>query len=72
MSRELITFVTSISLTKKAKTLVLLDDNDTPIRVNVEEFLEELLDIYFQTMNSYFTEYQKLRKARDVESILDI
>lgn len=52
---------------------VLLDMNDTPIKIeNLEEFLEELDDRYFNVINDYYNEYEKLRQARSVQSILDL
>jgi hypothetical protein len=72
VNRELISFVFSVSQLRPVETLVLLDVNDHPIKVNLKEFLDELLDIYFRVTNSYHEEYEKLKQSRDVKSILDL
>lgn len=52
---------------------ILLDKNNIPIKIdNLESFLEDIDDRYFNVINDYSTEYEKLRQARNVESILDL
>lgn len=51
--------------------VVLIDDRDTPIMIrDVKEFLTNISDIYFQASNRYFTDFEKLRKQRTVETLL--
>ena len=52
---------------------VLLDSNNIPVQIeNISEFLEEVTARYFEVTNDYLREYQIIRRARSVKSILDI
>ena len=52
---------------------ILLDKNDIPVKIdNLEDFLEDIDDRYFNVINEYSAEYEKLRQSRSVESILDL
>lgn len=54
-------------------SVVLTDANNLPFLVeDIQEFLTELLDCYAQASNSYYTEYQKLKKQRSVEGLVDL
>lgn len=51
----------------------LLDRNNVPVQIaNVSEFLKEVTGRYFEVTNDYLQEYQQVRKARNVKSILDL
>jgi hypothetical protein len=71
VTRELLTFIYMLD-GRKNKEVVVLDDNNLPVKVQVTDFLEELLDVYFRVTNQYIENVEKLRKQRDVKSILDL
>jgi hypothetical protein len=63
-TRELITFV-QLVLDKGRTSIVLIDENNNPIEIkDLENFLEDLLDKYFQATNFYNSEYTRLKRAR--------
>lgn len=75
-------FSANIQLINYLKTLkdlghdtdvVVLDMNDLPVVIpNVEEFLTKTLDVYFQALNTYVTEFEKIKKSkRNVLSLID-
>ena len=69
---ELINFF-QLLVNRKQETVVILDDNKTPIEIeNVEEFLDEILHIYFENTNEYHTRYNEIKVKRSVQGLLDI
>jgi len=72
ISKELIGFLDYLERTG-ATEVVLLDDNNTPVAIsNVPEFLKDVTKRYFEVTTDYLKEYQEIRKARNVKSILDL
>ena len=72
INRELIGFLDYLERlgTKEA---VLFDDNNTPVSIaDVPNFLKEVTKRYFEVTTDYLKEYQEIRKARNVKSILDL
>jgi hypothetical protein len=68
ITRELINFCTAMA---HHGDVVLIDDRDTPIMIrDVSSFLSKISDIYFQATNSYFSDFEKLRKQRTVEALM--
>jgi hypothetical protein len=70
VSQELITFCFILNMRDQEST-VIVDDNDIPIEVNIDEFLADISDVYFTATNQYLTEYNKLKNNRSVEGIFD-
>jgi hypothetical protein len=63
----------SLLVSDGVETTALIDSNGTPVRIeNVKEFRDEMLNRYQETINTYFREYEKLRKARKVKSIVEL
>lgn len=55
------------------KEAILLDKNDVPIKIdNTEKFLEDISSLYFEAINEYYNDYQKLRSSRKIEKVLEI
>ena len=52
--------------------VVLLDIYENPIKVDIENFYDEISSRYFEVTNEYYAEYEKIRKARKVHKILDL
>jgi hypothetical protein len=72
ITKELICFVKILVDLPNNKTVVLVDDNNSPIEINdVEKFLETILSKYNFAVNGYYTKYSAIKSARSVESILD-
>lgn len=72
VTKDLITFVNMLVERGNTEDIVLVDDNETPIMVkDLEEFLSELMDTYFTAANEYHAEYEKLRKNRSVEKLIE-
>jgi hypothetical protein len=72
ITKELICFVKILADFPNNKTVVLVDDNHSPIEIaDVEKFLEIILSKYNFAVNGYYTKYSAITSARSVESILD-
>ena len=56
----------------KTETII-LDKNDIPIQItDTEKFLEDISSLYFEAVNEYYNDYQKLRSSRKIEKVLEI
>ena len=72
VSQELIAFVNMAVVSGKT-SLILLDKNDIPIQIDdTEKFLEDISSLYFEVINEYYNDYQKLRSSRKIEMVLEI
>jgi len=70
VSPELISFVSAL-LSKGRKETIMLDVNENPIEIaNLEEFLENISDTYYECMNEYLTEVKGINKSRTVKAIV--
>ena len=64
VTRELINFCHMLVSTGQ-EDVVLIDDNNSPVKVdNIEDFLSEILDIYFTNSNEYLEKFSSLKKKR--------
>ena len=53
--------------------VVILDKNDIPIKIeDTAKFLEDISSLYFESINEYYNDYQKLKSSRKVEKVLEI
>jgi len=72
ISRELISFCHTLIGDDQSDT-ILLDVNDLPILISdLKTFTDDIYSKYFEAMNEYYVEYEKLRKARKVSAIVDL
>ncbi len=72
ITQEFIGFLNAVKSAGKNK-VVILDKNETPIQIeDVSDFLDNVLAIYFEVVNEYNNEYQKLKSSRKIEKFLDI
>jgi len=72
VSQELIAFV-NMAVTSGKSSLILLDKNDIPIQIDdTTKFLEDISSLYFEVINEYYNDYQKLRSSRKIEKVLEI
>ena len=72
VTKELITFVNMLCTKGNDSDIVLLDDNDTPVKIeDLNTFFTDILDIYFTATNEYQTEYEKIRTKRSVNVLIE-
>lgn len=72
ITKELITFVKLLE-DKGIETAVLIDDNNLPVEVdNVIVFLDDILNSYFTASNDYLMEYNKIKKNRNISSLVEL
>lgn len=72
VTKELISFCQSL-INLEQTNAVLVDDNHLPIAVeNLQEFLLEVVNVYFTATNQYLTEYNKLKTNKSVEGIFNV
>ena len=70
VGKTLVTFV-SLLLEKQADT-ILIDDNDNPIKVeDLQKFYDDIVDLYFQSSNSYYTNLHNLKSKRSIEKLVE-
>ena len=52
---------------------ILLDENNTPIEIEeLQEFLDDILNIYSTNTNAYLVKFNEAKKNKSIEGILDI
>ena len=72
VDQSLISFMNFVVSSGKTE-ITLLDKNDIPVRIeDTEKFLDETSSLYFEVVNDYYNEYQKLRSSRKIEKVLEI
>ncbi|MDA8897410.1 hypothetical protein N9I83_00075 [bacterium] len=71
IDRELITFV-KVLIDDKHNDAILLDIYNHPIAIDLQNFYSEIMSRYFEVTNDYYVEYENIRKARKVSSVLDL
>lgn len=70
INKALITFVKTLVDLGNNEQVILIDDNDLPVRIdNLKVFLDDIIDQYFIASNNYYNEYQLLKKNRSVEAL---
>lgn len=73
IDRTLLNFVEMMIYKDRSENVVILDSNENPILIeNLVDFREEIFDRYFSATFEYYEEYQKIKKARSVESLLEV
>ena len=71
VDQSLISFMNFVVSSGKTE-ITLLDKNDIPFRIeDTEKFLDEISSLYFEVVNDYYNEYQKLRSSRKIEKVLE-
>lgn len=72
VTQQLISFVQSLTAMNQTST-ILIDDNGLPAEIeDLETFANDIYSKYFEASNRYLVEYNKLKKNRSVESIMEI
>jgi hypothetical protein len=72
VDESLISFVNFLSDQERAN-IPILDSNKNPILIeNLKEFLNEILNVYFSAVLDYYNEYEKIKKNRTTEKLIDL
>lgn len=72
VDKELICFCT-ILVNADNTTTVLVDDNNIPIEIeDLEEFLDDINNVYFSATSEFLNNYNKLKTNRSVEKLIDL
>lgn len=72
VDQSLISFMNFVVSSGKTE-ITLLDKNDIPVYIeDTEAFLEDISSLYFEVVNDYYNEYQKLKSSRKIEKVLEI
>lgn len=73
IDQSLISFVNTIISKGRSERVVLLDMNSNPILVeNLDSFLNEILERYYESTLLYYEEYQNIKSKRSVEKLIDL
>lgn len=73
IDQSLITFVQILVDQGRISGVPLIDSNGNPILVDdLNSFKDEIIDRYFTSTLEYYEQYQKLKKSRTVEKLLDL
>ena len=76
------TFLVDYNLINFAKTLVdlghtedipFIDSNDRAVVIpDVQEFLDNLLSVYFESVNNYYLKFDEIKSKRNVKGIVGL
>lgn len=73
IDQSLLSFVSMLCSEGRTQGVVLLDINDNPIIVeDLENFKSEIFDRFFTSSFEYQEEYDKIKKSRSVEKLVDL
>lgn len=73
IDRSLIVFVQMLIDQERIENVPIVDINDNPILIHdLVKFKEDIFDRYFSATNEYLTEYDKIKKSRSVEKLVDL
>lgn len=72
IDQTLLTFVQMLIDQDRKTGVPVIDSNGNPILINdLVKFREEILDRYFEATFDYFHEFDKVKKSRTVEKLVD-
>jgi|SRR5210317_62974 hypothetical protein len=72
VTRELINFCNTM-IASEQEDIIIVDDNDIPSQVlDIQEFYDGIIDTYFSASNTYFAEYESLKKNRSVGNLVGL
>jgi hypothetical protein len=73
IDQSLLSFVSMLCAEGRTQGVVLLDTNDNPVIVeDLENFKSEIFDRFFAASFEYQEEYDKIKKSRSVEKLVDL
>ncbi len=73
IDRSLISFVQLLIDQGRKDNVPILDSNDNPVLItDLSVFRDEILDRYMTAVYEYHEQYDRIKKARSVEKLLDL
>lgn len=70
---SLITFVQFFIDQQRTSGIPIIDSNGNPVLIDdLQDFKEKILDRYFSSVFEYQEKYEKIKKTRSVEKLLDL
>lgn len=73
IDQSLLSFVSMLCAEGRSQGVVLLDTNDNPVIIeDLENFKSEIFDRFFTASFEYQEEYDKIKKSRSVEKLVDL
>lgn len=73
IDQSLLSFISMLCSEGRTQGVVLLDANDNPVIIdNLETFKTEIFDRFFTASFEYQEEYEKIKKSRSVEKLVDL
>lgn len=72
IDQTLLNFVSLLCFEGRTSGVILLDANENPILIDdLQSFKTEIFDRYFSVTFEYREEYDKIKKSRSVEKLVD-
>lgn len=72
IDRELLSFVQMLIDQGRKDNVPIIDSNGNPVLIkDIVKFREEIFDRYFEASLEYFNEYEKMKKSRNVEKLVN-
>lgn len=73
VDRELITFTKSLVDLGHVTDIVFIDFNQLPILISdVSKFLDDIVAVYFEAVNEYFTKINEIKSKRKLTEIVNL
>ena len=73
IDRSLVSFVQMLIDKERTQNVPLIDSNNNPIMIqDLDKFREEIFDRYFSATLEYLNEFEKIKKSRSVEKLVDL
>ena len=73
IDKSLMSFVDMLIKQGRTTGVPMLDNNENPIIIDdLEKFRDEIVDRYFTTILEYYEEFEKIKKNRSVEKLLNL
>lgn len=68
---DLLNYLNFLNL-EKVESAILIDNNGIPVCVSVNDFYNNIKNIYKSSLQQYYEDYNKLIKSRTIESIINL
>lgn len=73
IDQSLITFTNMLIEQGRTSGVIILDANNNPVMIDdLQQFKDEIFDRYFDSVSTYYEEYNKIKKNRSVEKLTDL
>lgn len=70
---NLINFAKNLIDLGHTEDIAFIDANNQPVIIsNVQDFLDNLLSVYFEAVNEYQTKFSEIKKKRKVKDLVDL